>query len=65
MPKIKTTKAVSKRFVITKGRKITQRKAGRDHFNARETGKVVRHKRCDFSTDKSLDKTIKSLMPYA
>jgi len=65
MPKIKTAKAVSKRFTITKRRKVKQRKSGRDHFNARESGKTVRNKRRDITTDKSLDKTIKSLMPYS
>lgn len=64
MPKIKTHKATSKRFNITKNNKIKQRKAGQDHFNARESGKVKRNKRRDIDTDKSLEKTIKSLMPY-
>ena len=64
MPKIKTHKATSKRFKITKTKKVKQRKAGQDHFNARESGKTKRNKRRDINTDKSLDKTIKSLMPY-
>ena len=64
MPKIKTHKATAKRFTITKNKKIKQRKAGQDHFNARESGKIKRNKRRDIDTDKSLDKTIKSLIPY-
>jgi large subunit ribosomal protein L35 len=64
MPKIKTHKATAKRFTITKKNKVKQRKAGQDHFNARESGKVKRNKRRDIDTDKSLIKTIKSLMPY-
>jgi len=64
MPKIKTHKATAKRFKITKTKKIKQRKAGQDHFNARESGKTKRNKRRDIDTDKSLDKTIKSLIPY-
>jgi len=64
MPKIKTHKATAKRFKITKNKKIKQRKAGQDHFNARESGKTKRNKRRDIDTDKSLNKTIKSLMPY-
>ena len=65
MPKIKTHKATAKRFTITKTKKIKQRKAGQDHFNARESGKTKRNKRRDINTDKSLNKTIKSLMPYS
>jgi large subunit ribosomal protein L35 len=64
MPKIKTHKATSKRFKITKAKKIKQRKAGQDHFNARESGKTKRNKRRDIDTSKTLKKTIKSLMPY-
>lgn len=64
MPKIKTHKATSKRFTITKNKKVKQRKAGQGHFNARESGKVKRNKRRDIDTDKSITKTIKSLMPY-
>jgi len=64
MPKIKTHKATSKRFKITKKNKIKQRKAGQNHFNARESGKTMRNKRRDIDTHKSLNKTIKRLMPY-
>jgi large subunit ribosomal protein L35 len=64
MSKIKTHKATAKRFVITKSRKIKQRKAGQDHFNARESGKTKRNKRRDISTSKTHNRTIKFLMPY-
>lgn len=64
MPKIKTHKATVKRFVITKTNKIKQRKAGQDHFNARESGNVKRNKRRDIRTDKTQIKTIKKLLPY-
>ena len=64
MPKIKTHKATSKRYIITKTKKIKQRKAGQDHFNARESGKTGRSKKRDITTHKSLEKTIKTLMPY-
>ena len=64
MPKIKTHKATAKRFQITKKGKTKQRKAGQDHFNAREPGKLKRNKRRDINTDKSQVKTIKTLMPY-
>lgn len=65
MPKIKTHKATAKRFIITKKKKIKQRKGGQDHFNAREPGKVTRRKRRNIDTHKSLKKTIKTLMPYS
>jgi large subunit ribosomal protein L35 len=64
MPKIKTHKATAKRFVITKTNKLKQRKAGQDHFNARESGNTKRNKRRDIDTDKTQIKTIKKLMPY-
>ena len=47
MAKNKTIKSIAKRFKITKTGKITHRKAGQDHFNARETGKETRLKRKD------------------
>jgi len=62
MPKIKTHKATAKRFTITKSGKMKQRKAGQDHFNARESGNTKRNKRRDIDTNKTLTKTIKSLI---
>ena len=65
MPKIKTHKATVKRFTITKTDKIKRRKAGQGHFNARESGNIVREKRRDVDAHKSDMKTIKTLMPYS
>jgi len=64
MPKIKTHQTTAKRFKITKNKKVLSRKAGQDHFNARETGNTKRNKRRDISGNKPLIKTIKSLMPH-
>jgi len=64
MPKIKTHKATAKRFNISKAGKIKHRKAGQDHFNARESGKTKRIKRLDLNASSTLEKTIKTLMPY-
>ncbi|MHB8904275.1 MAG: large ribosomal subunit protein bL35 [Patescibacteria group bacterium] len=64
MPKIKTHQATVNRFKKTGKNKLVQRKAGQDHFNARETGNTTRHKRLDISTTKTLAKTIKMLTPY-
>lgn len=62
--KQKTHKALSKRIKITKSGKAIKRKAGQDHFNSRETGKVKRNKRSDVAFTKTAKKAIKTLMPY-
>ncbi len=64
MPKIKSHRATVKRFKKTSTNKLTQRKAGQDHFNSRESGKTTRMKRRDISTTSTLEKTIKQLTPY-
>jgi large subunit ribosomal protein L35 len=64
MPKIKTHKATAKRFRLTASSKLKKRKAGQDHFNARESGNTKRAKRLDISADATLVKTIKTLTPY-
>ena len=64
MPKIKTHKATAKRFHVTASSKLKKRKAGQDHFNARESGNTKRKKRLDISADGTLVKTIKTLTPY-
>jgi len=64
MPKIKTHKATAKRVVITKKKKIKKRKAGQDHFNARQSGKAKRNKRRDIDVSKAYQKTVKKLIPY-
>mgnify|MGYP001568108699 CR=1 FL=1 len=43
----KTYKALAKRVKVTKNGKVLKRKAGQDHFNTRESGKVTRNKRRD------------------
>jgi len=65
MPKIRTHKATSKRFTITKNKKVIRRKAGQDHFNARESGTITRRKRRDIKAAKSDVKNIKRLIPYS
>ncbi|MBI4779225.1 50S ribosomal protein L35 [Candidatus Falkowbacteria bacterium] len=64
MPKIKTHKATAKRFKVTKNEKILKRKAGQDHFNSRESGKVKRNKRRDINISHTEKRAIKQLMPY-
>lgn len=65
MPKLKTHKATAKRYKLTGSKKLKRRKAGQDHFNARESGTIKRRKRRDVSADKTNVKTItKHLIPY-
>lgn len=59
---MKTRKTISKRIKVTKNGKILKRKAGQDHFNSREPGKVTRAKRRDVTLGKTFDKTLKSLI---
>jgi large subunit ribosomal protein L35 len=65
MTKIKTNKAVAKRFKPTKTGKILKRKAGQDHFNSRERGKTTRGKRRDISLSETHVKNLKELIPYS
>lgn len=64
MPKLKTHKATVKRFSKTKTGKLMRRKAGQDHFNARETGNEKRNKRCDTTAHSADVKNLTNLMPY-
>ena len=62
MPKIKTHKATAKSYKVTKTGKVMHRKAGQDHFNARESGNITRKKRRDVAAHKSGVKTIRQLI---
>jgi len=64
MPKLKTHKAVSKRFKITKKKKYLKRAAGQDHFNSRDRGVKTNAKRRDVEIAKTELKTLKNLTPY-
>ena len=60
--KLKTNKTWSKRFKVTKTGKVIKRKAGQDHFNSRESGKVTRNKRRDVEAPKYMHRVIKQVM---
>ncbi|MDO8505161.1 MAG: 50S ribosomal protein L35 [bacterium] len=62
--KLKTNKALSKRFKITKKGKVLIRKGGQGHFNARESGNVTRTKRRDVTFSEHHAANVKKLMPY-
>ncbi|MCD6528594.1 50S ribosomal protein L35 [bacterium] len=59
MPKLKTKKAIAKRFKITKRKKFVHRTCGQNHFNARESGKITRNKRRNKNLAKGDQKVIK------
>lgn len=60
--KLKTKKSIAKRFNITKKGKVLHRAAGQDHFNARESGKIIKNKRRDKTMDDSFKKTIEGAL---
>jgi len=64
MPKIKTKKAASKKFKITKNRKVTRRKTGQNHFNSKENGKAGRAKRGDHRLFKADEQNVLKALPY-
>ncbi|MEA2097853.1 MAG: 50S ribosomal protein L35 [Patescibacteria group bacterium] len=57
--KIKTRKAVTKRFKVTKKGKVIARTANQDHFNSRESGNITRQKRSDKEITSGIKKSIK------
>ena len=57
--KQKTRKSYSKRFVVTKKKKVLKRSCGQDHFNARESGNTTRKKRRDTSIHTGWQKLIR------
>ena len=59
--KQKTYKVIAKRIRRTKSGKIKIRKAGQNHFNARESGKTTRNKRKDRTVSDTIKKNINRL----
>ncbi|MBW6440442.1 50S ribosomal protein L35 [Patescibacteria group bacterium] len=57
--KIKTKRAVAKRFKISKTGKVIARTANQDHFNSSESGNVTRAKRLDKKITNATKKSIK------
>lgn len=64
MSKQKTIKAVAKRIRITKNKKVIKKKAGQDHFNSREPGKITRKKRRLIKFVKTDSRNIRKFIPY-
>jgi ribosomal protein L35 len=57
--KIKTKRAVAKRFKVTKTGKVIARTTGQDHFNSTDTGNQTRAKRNDKEITNKTKKSIK------
>ena len=64
MPKIKTKKAVAKRFKFTKKGKIKRSKAFKSHILTKKARKRKRALRKAGLVSKTQVKTMKRLMPY-
>lgn len=63
--KLKTTKAISKRFKVTKNKKVLKRREGQGHFNSRATGSQTRRKRRDIQLSSTHNRQLRAGMPYA
>lgn len=66
--KLKTHKTTAKKVKVSGGKrtkKFTMKRAGQDHFNARETGKATRNKRRDTNVAKTDLRNIKRQLPYS
>lgn len=61
--KLKTHKSIAKRFKISKTGKILKKRAGQNHFNAREDSKITRNKRKMTRMDKAEGRNIKLYLP--
>jgi large subunit ribosomal protein L35 len=64
MPKLKTRKAVSKRFKVTAKKAVTRRQSKQNHFNSRQTPDKKRLKRTDQTVPKTQADNILRELPY-
>jgi len=62
---MKTRKAVTKRFKITKSGKVLHRPVGQNHFRAKKSGDKIRQSRGWVELDKTTAKEIKKMMNFA
>lgn len=66
MPKLKTKKAVSKRFKVTGSGQLSRHKANTQHILGKKSTKRKRNLRKSTLTDKTVLNSIKKkLLPYA
>lgn len=64
MPKLKTRKAVAKRFKITKKGKIKRMKAGRSHILTKKSRNRKRHLRKSTLVSTSFLRKVRRQLPY-
>ena len=64
MPKLKTKKAISKRFRVTKNKKIVANRANRRHMMADKTPKKRRQLRRPLSVSVTNMENMRRAMPY-
>ena len=65
MPKLKTNKGAQKRFKLTASGKVKRSKEGARHILTKKSQKRKRNLKKATTVDKTFEKKIKSLMPYA
>jgi large subunit ribosomal protein L35 len=64
MPKMKTNKSAKKRFRVSGSGRVRRSKAGGNHMMQEKSRKRLRRNRKNDMVDKTLEKKIKSLIPY-
>lgn len=64
MPKMKTNKSAKKRFRVSGSGRVRRSKAGGNHLMQEKSRKRIRRTRNNDMVDKTLQKKIKSLIPY-
>ena len=65
MPKLKTNKAAAKRFKVTGTGKLKRSKANKQHILGKKSTKRKRNLRKAGYVDKTNEKPMKKLLPYA
>lgn len=65
MPKMKTKKSASKRFVVRAGGTIKRGQAFKRHILTKKTTKNKRHLRGAVQVHESDVKSVRAMMPYA
>ncbi len=65
MPKLKTNKSAQKRFKLTKTGKVKRMREGARHILTKKTRKRKRRLGSATTVDKTFEKKVRGLMPYA
>ena len=64
MPKMKTNRAAAKRFRVTGSGRVRRSKGGGNHGMQEKSRKRLRRLRKNDMVDKTLQKKIRTLLPY-